>query len=336
MLAAKMMMTTFPGVRRRLAGYRELLRGLEGPLPIQALASIRDKEFHCLGGSVYALLAPEKHQEPLLDFIVAYQTISDYLDNLCDRAGVRDEAVFRTLHRSLVDCFSGELSRDYYAGYPYQEDGGYLTGLVKTCQGALAVINPNPKILEDMVSLCQLYIQLQSLKHLELKCGEEALAKLYQEHRTTAPNLFWWEFAAACGSTLGIFALAAGGDSRMRLNKAYMPWISGLHILLDYYIDQDEDRRHGDMNLVSYYNSEREALERLLLFYKKADRVASALSAASHHSYIVDGLIAMYLSDPKAFSPELKKGTELLLREASFRARFLTSLAKKLRKLGKL
>lgn len=51
----------------------------------QAIASIEHKTFHCEGGGILALLANE-HREECIRFIVAYQTISDYLDNLCDRS----------------------------------------------------------------------------------------------------------------------------------------------------------------------------------------------------------------------------------------------------------
>ncbi len=51
----------------------------------QALASIESKAFHCAGGGMYALLAGERHSEAVR-FIVAFKTIIDYLDNLCDRS----------------------------------------------------------------------------------------------------------------------------------------------------------------------------------------------------------------------------------------------------------
>ena len=52
------------------------------------LHGIRDKEFHCLGGSVYAPRTGGQRKDDGLRLIVAFQTISDYLDNLCDRTGV--------------------------------------------------------------------------------------------------------------------------------------------------------------------------------------------------------------------------------------------------------
>jgi hypothetical protein len=71
----------------------------------QALASIKHKRFHAQGGSIYALY-PGVPINPLLSFIVAFQTISDYLDNLCDRAQCLDGESFKQLHIALADAVS--------------------------------------------------------------------------------------------------------------------------------------------------------------------------------------------------------------------------------------
>src|SRR5699024_9799328 len=76
----------FPAVDRELACWTKRAREIPNEeLRKQALASIESKRFHCQGGGVYALLA-NFHWQKAVRFIVAYQTISDYLDNLCDRS----------------------------------------------------------------------------------------------------------------------------------------------------------------------------------------------------------------------------------------------------------
>ena len=74
----------FPAVRNYLNHWKiqaQQIPNLE--LRKQACSSIEDKQFHCEGGSIYGLLA-RRHCQEAIEFIVAYQTISDYLDNLCD------------------------------------------------------------------------------------------------------------------------------------------------------------------------------------------------------------------------------------------------------------
>lgn len=103
----------------------------------QALASIEHKTFHCEGGSILALLSGE-HIGEAVKFIVAYQTISDYLDNLCDRSTSLDPKDFAALHESMIDALTvGAPFRPYYRFRNEQEDGGYLRELVGTCQSVL-------------------------------------------------------------------------------------------------------------------------------------------------------------------------------------------------------
>src|SRR5574342_917696 len=71
----------------------------------QAIASIEHKTFHCEGGAILALLAKHDYKKSIR-FIVAYQTISDYLDNLCDRSTSLDPNDFAALHESMTDVFS--------------------------------------------------------------------------------------------------------------------------------------------------------------------------------------------------------------------------------------
>ncbi|HOC06794.1 MAG TPA: DUF2600 family protein [Bacillota bacterium] len=337
MLVFNMLTQVFPAVKMRLKGYRRFLEKVGGPLAGQGLDSLRDKEFHCLGGGVYALLAPGNLRRHVLDFIVAFQTISDYLDNLCDRMGLRDEMVFRQLHTAMLDSLNpGEESHsDYYRLYPGRDDGGYLAMLVDQCREALGHLPHYPQCKEQILASTQLYIDLQSYKHMELAAGEQQLAALYEDNAAAFPGLSWWEFAAACGSTLCIFSLAADGRSPANTWKNYMPWLNGLHILLDYYIDQAEDRLHGDMNLVSYY-SLREQVERILMFYRMAERAAERLEEKEFHSLVVDGLLALYLSDAKAWSPELAAFTGEILAGTGLRARRLARLAGLLRRGGML
>lgn len=329
------MLRGFPRVKAQLHQYRQFLLAHPGPLTQQGLDSIRDKAFHCLGGSVYALLAHGGQREKVLKFIIAFQTISDYLDNLCDRFGVKSEESFRQLHLSMLDSLEPQEDefQDYYALFPQGEDGGYLQLLVRDCREALQGNAAFAQAKERVQELTKLYIDLQSYKHMERRLGEEKLAALYQQHRHRYPGLHWWEFAAACGSTLGIFTLTASSADPEELCRVYMPWVNGLHILLDYFIDQEEDIQHDDMNLVSYHGEQGEQIRRLLWFYQRSRQAVQGLGD-SLHVVVVDGLLALYLSDAKARSPQLAGAARVLLRSANLRARVLERIARVLRKYG--
>lgn len=288
----------------------------------QALASIRFKTFHALGGAIFALY-PGARRDLAVQFIVALQTISDYLDNLCDRAGIAEEAAFRQLHYAMTDAVDpADFYHDYYRYYPCKEDAGYLLDLVKSCKNAISELPAYRVVQPGLQKYTRLYSELQIYKHLDRSVREDRLKTWAENHLTAYPGLYWWEFAAATGSTLGMFLLfAAAADPRLSqqevglLDKAYFPWIHGLHILLDYFIDSEEDIRMGDLNFVQYYAAPEQCQERLVFFLTRSLREGAFLDHAAFHRLVVRGLLAMYLSDPKAFLPGHRRITNSLLNQ---------------------
>ncbi len=312
---------TLPQVERELKDWEKRTEKFYSPvLQRQARASIRLKKFHCQGGSFFTLLNPGRSKE-LLKFIVSFQTISDYLDNLCDRVnvnelafrGTRDkdsllEEVFYHLHFSMLTSLMPEKSPhiNFYELYPCQGDGGYLISLAQESQDSVRRMPGYERVREKLLFLANLYCELQSKKHLSYLKREKVLKEWFEQYEVMYPFLFWNEFAAAAGSTLCIFALLAhaslnGRDSieEERVFNLYFPWVCCLHILLDYYIDQEEDIQGNDLNFIYCYGSRDLSTERLSFFARKSLQKARATSNASFHCTVIKGLLALYLSDPK-------------------------------------
>lgn len=267
----------------------------------------------------------------LVRFIVSFQTISDYLDNLCDRTDSLDAENFRWLHRSMLDAVTlGAVEPcNYYAYHPQRRDGGYLDALVKECQSVLSELEGYRRVEPLVQWLVSLYIDLQVYKHVELPQRVPALKTWFAERGAEWSELNWWEFAAAAGSTLGVFALVTEGARRTPIENleslvtAYFPWICALHILLDYLIDQEEDRREQDLNFVSFYCSRGEAAERLGWILKEAFAAADKLVASPFHYCVIEGLLGLYLTDPKVKSDGLGDLAEDLVAQAGWRARLV-------------
>ncbi|WP_421617000.1 tetraprenyl-beta-curcumene synthase family protein [Brevibacillus sp. TJ4] len=296
-----------PVLEREFAAWKRRAEAIPDPeLKKQALASIETKKFHCQGGSVYAAQVIP-HVETIVPLIVAYQTISDYLDNLCDRSTSLDPQDFRQLHRSMQDALTpGAPLQDYYHYRLEKEDGGYLASLVQTCQHFAARLPAYANVQEKVLEFSTLYSDLQVYKHIEPRLREGELLAWWDKYKAGYPDLKWQEFAAVTGSTIGIFALfclatdeAVTPKQIEAVCEAYFPWLCGLHILLDYLIDLEEDRLGGDLNFVSYYESEQEATNRLQYFYKQAKASVRRLPNPAFHRMIVDGLVAFYLADRK-------------------------------------
>lgn len=296
---------TLPEVQKLLQQWRIRAESIPNEmLRRQALDSLTNKAFHCQGGAIYAAY-PRNSQ--LLQFIVAYQTICDYLDNLCDRAGSTDGSGFRQLHQSLLDALDPSRSRaDYYENYPHQNDGGYLNVLVEICRQTLAAATQYHQVQPEIMVLAEWYSSLQVAKHIQVEQREQVLYSWANSHLANYPNLYWQEFAAASGSTLAIFALLRQSfmgshdhEFYQELWDAYFPWICSLHILLDYLIDQEEDSQGGDLNFVFYYDDDVEIKKRLTTILSKCYEQVLALPELPFHEMVVDGLLAMYLSDSK-------------------------------------
>jgi tetraprenyl-beta-curcumene synthase len=297
-----------PRVEVQLARLTEQARLIDdGELRTQALSSLKNKAFHCYGGSVLALLAPRSRWPDLIVLITAFQTISDYLDNLCDRVGITDQQAFYRLHESMFAAAEpGQRMVDYYDLYGGMREEEYLSYLVRRCQSIITSLPGIKHVHNRVMQLIQHYTNLQALKHIspDQRCFQ---LKNYILHQVENPLGFeWWEMAAATGSTLGMFALWSAAacpdcDSQTadRVYDAYFPWICGLHILLDYMIDQEEDIKEGDLNFVSFYPHSEARWKALHIFADKSMEQAVSLPQSGLHTLVVTGLLAMYLSDAK-------------------------------------
>lgn len=296
-----------PQVHRELAYWRKRANDIPNPeLRKQALDSIEHKTFHCEGGAILALAAKADYKQAI-KFIVAYQTISDYLDNLCDRSTSLDPSDFAALHEAMGDCFNLTKQTDnYYRRREEQDDGGYLAELVTVCREVLAGLDHYHHIEAQLAELCGYYCDLQIHKHVKVDERLPRLQTWFDGHRDQIPEMEWYEFSACTGSTLGIFCLVSYGhrddfkpEYAANIRNGYFPYIQGLHILLDYFIDQEEDREGGDLNFCSYYENEEALFGRLKHFVKNADYHTSKLPHQKFHMLINRGLLGVYLSDEK-------------------------------------
>jgi len=374
-LAATVIRRVLPAVGEELAAWQSAASEIPDlALRRQALDSIGDKAFHCQGGAALALLAGARWRDAVR-FIVAVQTISDYLDNLCDRNGQHGATALRRLHLGMayaVDppgAISANLAQlalpNFYAWYPERQDGGYYGRLIAVANDFVLDAGLSPEVRRAGRRLVLLYRELQAAKHAP---WPERLPRLTAWHQretsavssregrgaglcvsrvvpSGADALHWAEFAAACGSTLPLFALyccaanpalaAAESEAELRaLLAAYFPWVASLHIQLDYFIDQEVDQAEDQLNLTAYYDSPSERQRRLCWLAQRAGRAVAALPDREFHQSVVDGLVGLYLSDRKARSPRLAVETKHLLTAAGPRAQALWQVCRGLRMAG--
>jgi tetraprenyl-beta-curcumene synthase len=331
----------FPLVKKELREWQYKANCIPNTsLSQQALESIRTKTFHCQGGSIYALY-PGVNMAEMIHFIVAYQTMSDYLDNLVDNMNIQSEAAFQQLHLAMQEALDPQvMPSDYYSYYPVRNDGGYLLSLVKACQECVRKLPSYFVVQNEVINLAKLYSNLQTYKHLSEEEREDKMLDWINPLLKNYPEITAWEFAAASGSTLGIFCLCAlAADPQLtkqraeKISRTYFPWVSGLHILLDYFIDSREDQETNQLNFVAYYKSSDQIVQRMRRFIATSLLETKTLDYREFHQAVVQGLLAMYLSDIKCKDAAIREITKRILSHSGLGVRILYRMCRQLRKL---
>ena len=285
----------------------------------QALAALRDKAFHIAGACIFATWLPPYAARDYVETIVPLEAIYDYLDNLCDRHPIVTPQAFATLHGAVADALDPAAPvRDYYAFGPHGNDGGYLAWLVRTVQRRLARL-ADRDALGDLPSLAaHLYGEMQSIVHLPPGERECICVDWYERRRGPYIDLDWHEFTAAAGSQLHVYApIAAIFAGRPEVASAtfhaYFPYACAVHVLLDSFLDRDDDRRTGDLNFTIVYPRQAALRARIAHMLDAAFARVAELPSPHRHRAVLRAMMLFYLSHP-ALPPEREAEAIALLR----------------------
>lgn len=290
-------------------------------LRAQALASIADKAYHVQGGCILATFLHGDAGRRYVDIVAHLETIYDYLDNLCDRLPDVPASAYPTLHEALLDALDDRRPIGaYYRDGPRRDDGGYLGDLVAAVRAGITQLPNYHAVRDQLVDIGGFYAELQTLKHGEQRSREAFCRAWYERNEVRFPGLYWWEFAAACGSSLPVFALLfLASQSKLAPNAvdltlaAYFPNVSAVHILLDYFIDQAEDREHRELNFVACYASSAEATMRVRRLVATTATRIRTLADRDLHAFVLNAMCLFYLTHPKVFEQGLDSESTAML-----------------------
>ena len=302
----------FPSVQREQRRWATHAGAIPDPA-LRRAAMEAHKRRNREGAAAFATLAPAHERAILVEVLVAFQTMSDYLDTISERPGASSPANARQLHRAVSAALGrGGPEPDYYALDPACDDGGYLRDLVAACRHACASLPSYPAVADRTSRFAEFYAAYQTI----IGVGPmriDAAADWVYDHPGVQPGLRWWEIAAAAGSTLPVLALlAAAADPSTRsgdvaaIERAYFPWISAFHSLLDSLIDQTEDALAGHHSLINHYASAQETADRLSQLARRSVHLAQELPDGRFHVAILRAMASFYLSDPEASRPEAR------------------------------
>ena len=292
----------------------------DAQLQTQALASIRAKAYHVAGGCILATFLTPDSARRYVEIVAPLESIYDYLDNLCDRHPDVPVDAYPVLHQAIADALDPDAgTHDYYALGPRGDDAGYLARLVTRTQRSLARTNAGPGMREAFAEAALLYGEMQTFKHYPAPEREAACVAWFDRRRDARfEGMQWYEFACAAGSQFQVyaplFAHFAGRESDVAATyDAYFPGVAALHVLLDSFIDQAEDRDHGELNFASLYANAEHMRSRVAEMAAESMRRFSALPDPAHHRFVLRVMALFYLTHPKVYAQGLQRQAELLL-----------------------
>ncbi len=94
-----------------------------------------------------------------------------------------------------------------------------------------------------------------------------------------------------------------------------------------------ENLEEKQLNFTFYYKDIKLCEERIIFFLKKSLEMCSTLKYPLFHKTVVKGLLAMYLSDKKAFQKHNKKVSTSIVKEGESSTVFYHKICKILRHL---
>jgi tetraprenyl-beta-curcumene synthase len=262
---------------------------------------------------------PPEQARRYIEIVAPLETIYDYLDNLCDRHPDVDRAAYPVLHEALADALDPDVPlRNYYALGPFGDDGGYLENHVRTVQRALREIDGYETLAPLFAQAVAFYTDLQTFKHLPPGERESACIAWYERNRTAFPDLHWYEFACATGSQFQIYVplfllLADEARAATCAYDVYFPPVAALHVLLDAFIDQAEDREHGELNFAECYADEAALCAGVAALARRAQVGFATLPEPYRHRFLLRVMALFYLTHPKVDAQRLDRPAKRLL-----------------------
>ncbi len=323
--------SVFPQVVRELETWHERAREIpDAALRMQALEAL-GKRGNMEGAAAFATFVPREHRRAVVRATVAFQTAYNHLDTISEQSGSIGPAQAGVSHEALVAALaclrpgtwsgggeSVESGHDYERQIHPQKNNedGYLTALVETCQEALSELPSYELVAPAARRAAQRVVCFQAFNGRER--GDMEHWARAQTPRNS--DLRWWETAASGGSSLGVHVMiAAAAEPGIEqahvdaLERAYFPWIGALHSMLDQLVDIEEDARAGQPNLVELYGSTAEAAGRMGMLAERALECARGLEPRHRHELIVAAMASFYLSAPEARVGEAAPVTRAVL-----------------------
>lgn len=287
-----------------------------------ALEELREERFNAEVAATLATLAPRAHRKTVVEAIVAYEVMYDYLDRLVEQPTANPLGDGHDLYRAFTDAITldSKATGGYYTSWP-ADDGGYLEELVSVVRGALARLPSTAAISLAARGAAARCAEAQIRAHAVPALGSPQLEQWARSEAQDIP-LGWREFlvgAASC--VLAVHALiAAAADEHTtpgnaaEIDTTYLS-ICALSTMLDSLVDHQCDTQAGRVGYLRYYDDHDLLAKDLAQAARRAVEHAGALPNGAHHAMTLVGVAAYYISAPTADSDFARPVTRRVRRE---------------------
>lgn len=298
--------TVAPLVGAQLKRWERHAHQIKEPvLQTLALEKLQQEHFNAQVAATLATTAPAARRRTVVEAIVAYEVIYDYLDGLTELPMIGSLTQARHAYTGFIDAISphnSETSSDYYAGLGIS-DSGYLATLVATVRDALKTLPSWPSASETATHAARRCAEAQARAHTTSPSSLQRWA----ESQACNSSLTWREFiCGAASSVLAVHALIAAAaaphlsrEDARRIDTAYLS-ICAISTLLDGLVDYQHDLQAGQAGYLSYYQTDEQIAQGLIDSARHALEQARDLPHAGHHAMTLAGVAAYYLSAPTA------------------------------------
>jgi tetraprenyl-beta-curcumene synthase len=316
--------TVAPLVGTQLQRWERRAHAIADPV-LQALAleKLSEERFNSEVAATLATLAPRHARERVVEAIVAYEVMYDYLDGLTEQPAADPLRNGHELYRAFTDAVTLHMAPggDYYAYARQSDDGGYLEELVGVVRGALLGLPSATAVSSVCERAAKRCAEAQIRAHAASSLGDAQLERWATDEADGTP-LEWREFmAGSASSVLAVHALiGAAADSRTtpeqaaEIDTVYMS-ICVLSTMLDSLIDRQRDVQESQLGYVHYYESCDDLAQDLARAARRAVGHAAPLPNGAHHIMTLVGVAAYYLSAPGASSGFAQPVTQRIGRE---------------------
>jgi tetraprenyl-beta-curcumene synthase len=294
--------TIQPRANRELARWRRLAHAIPDPELRMHVLRPFDADMSAQGAALFAVLAPRRHERQLVSFLVAYVLLWSYVDVRTER----DPEHTPRLLGALVDALAAQVQR------PAEP---YLAALFAICRRGRDALPSWSVVAPFALRLACDGVVVQAINHGSHQ-DPEARLRAWAHGR---PGIDWRERCAAASSPLGIHALMAlaatrdvTADQADATATAYCR-VSALGVLCDHLIDREEDRALSNHTFLRYYPTPTAQAEALYTLAVSARHHVRSLPNSARHRVILAAMGAMFLSDPKAWTPRSTVGSNAML-----------------------